>query len=298
MNFLASESARVLRGLAGLLEPARQPTAPAQHQVREFRIDDLAREAGMSVRNVRVYQDRGLLPPPRREGRTGWYNESHLARLDLIGRMLDRGYTFATISELLTAAQYGMRVEEVLDTDRLDTSRPSYTQDATLTLEELREVFGSEQFEQNVQRALKAGLVREESGNRYRIANERLLEAARLLFDAGVPMAEIIDQAGAVRRDLVDIANRFVKLVTDRYLPADGRPVALDEFAVNEIAELVTKARATVHDVVNSLLLDAMEEAIAQGLEDAASRMFAGDDDQVFASGKRGNSNNTEEISC
>ncbi|MGZ6833811.1 MAG: MerR family transcriptional regulator, partial [Mycobacteriaceae bacterium] len=66
----------------------------------EYRIDDLARLAGTTVRNVRVYQDRGLLPGPRKQGRTGWYSESHLARLKLIGRLLDRGYTFATIGEL------------------------------------------------------------------------------------------------------------------------------------------------------------------------------------------------------
>ena len=88
--------------------------------VTEYRIDDLAREAGVSVRNVRVYQDRGLLPPPRKVGRTGWYDESHLARLQMISRMLDRGYTFVTISELLTAAQYGLRVEDVLGTEDPD----------------------------------------------------------------------------------------------------------------------------------------------------------------------------------
>src|SRR3954467_12126134 len=54
----------------------------------------------MTVRNVRVYQDRGLLPPPRRQGRIGLYSDEHLARLRLIGRLLDRGYTFATIGEL------------------------------------------------------------------------------------------------------------------------------------------------------------------------------------------------------
>ena len=85
--------------------------------MKEYRIDDLAQEARVSVRNVRVYQDRGLLPPPRKVGRAGWYNEEHLIRLNLIGRMLDRGYTFATISELLTAAQYGLHVKDVLETD-------------------------------------------------------------------------------------------------------------------------------------------------------------------------------------
>ena len=46
----------------------------------EYRIDDLARAAGTSVRNVRYYQDGGMLPPPRRQGRVALYSEAHLAR--------------------------------------------------------------------------------------------------------------------------------------------------------------------------------------------------------------------------
>ena len=46
----------------------------------DYRIDDLARAAGTTVRNVRAYQERGLLPPPRREGRVALYGDAHLAR--------------------------------------------------------------------------------------------------------------------------------------------------------------------------------------------------------------------------
>jgi hypothetical protein len=54
-------------------------------------IDQLAREAGTTVRNVRAYQERGLLPPPDREGRVGVYGEGHLARLRLIASLAERG---------------------------------------------------------------------------------------------------------------------------------------------------------------------------------------------------------------
>src|SRR5947209_5281538 len=58
---------------------------------RQYRVDDLARAAGTTVRNVRAYQERGLLDPPRREGRVAYFDDSHLARLKLITSMLDRG---------------------------------------------------------------------------------------------------------------------------------------------------------------------------------------------------------------
>lgn len=269
MNFLASESARVLRGLTGFLE-----STPAEKATREYRIDDLAQAAGVSVRNVRVYQDRGLLPPPRREGRTGWYNAAHLARLDLIGRMLDRGYTFATISELLTAAQFGMRVEDVLDPERVGeagglTEEPS----TTLSADELRAFFLDDDFEPNVARAV-AGDLLVRDGDEYRVVSRRLLDAARLLVEAGVPMAEVLDQASAVRRDLVDVADRFVGLIRQRYLPDGTDPaIELDPNTIGEAAELVTKAKAMVRDVVDALLTDALDESITAVLGDVARRL-------------------------
>src|SRR5438309_572599 len=52
-----------------------------ERMASEYRIDELAREAGTTVRNVRAYQDRGLLPPPRRSGRVGLYTDARqLAR--------------------------------------------------------------------------------------------------------------------------------------------------------------------------------------------------------------------------
>ena len=55
-------------------------TKPLHNQDSEYSIDELARVAGTTVRNVRAYQDRGILPPPERRGRNGVYNHTHLAR--------------------------------------------------------------------------------------------------------------------------------------------------------------------------------------------------------------------------
>src|ERR1700753_3738911 len=61
----------------------------------EYRIEDLARLAGTTTRNIRVYRDRGLLPPPLRVGRIALFNDTHLTRLRLITSMLDRGNALA-----------------------------------------------------------------------------------------------------------------------------------------------------------------------------------------------------------
>lgn len=108
----------------------------------EYRINDLAQVSGVSVRNIRVYQDRGLLPAPTIRGRTGWYSDEHLVRLNLISRMLERGYTFATISELLHAAHYGMKVEHVLRASPKQSRFMNLKRAATITITEFRKSLG------------------------------------------------------------------------------------------------------------------------------------------------------------
>ncbi|AYJ51080.1 MerR family transcriptional regulator [Rhodococcus sp. P1Y] len=229
----------------------------------EYRVDDLARRAGVSVRNVRVYQDRGLLPPPRREGRTGWYNEAHLARLELISRMLDRGYTFATISELLSAAQSGLRVEDVLTTDG---EVQQLREIRHLGREELRGLFGPGIADEDLDRGAELGLMAHEGGG-FRIDNPVFLEAAKLLHDAGIPLTRTLDQTEAVRRDLDDVASRFVALITDKFLTDGKDPFDTDATTVGELAELVNSLRPLTHRVVGVLFGEAMERQILLAME-------------------------------
>ncbi|HLI02098.1 MAG TPA: MerR family transcriptional regulator [Acidimicrobiales bacterium] len=91
--------------------PVPPPPPPAGG---EYRIDELAGLAGTAVRNVRAYQDRGLLPPPRRQGRIALYDQAHLTRLRLIGGLLARGYTLTNIAELVAAWEEGRDLREVL----------------------------------------------------------------------------------------------------------------------------------------------------------------------------------------
>ncbi|WP_312864332.1 MerR family transcriptional regulator [Saccharopolyspora phatthalungensis] len=97
-------------------------------RVAEYRIGDLARAAGTTVRNVRVYQDRELLPPPRRQGRMAIYSDAHLVRLRLIIGMLERGYALAQIKEMLAAWESGRSLADVLGV--AEVSGASWAQEA------------------------------------------------------------------------------------------------------------------------------------------------------------------------
>jgi len=67
----------------------------------ELTIERLADASGLSVRNVRAYQQRGLLPPVRRDGRRATYSQEHVARLRLVRALRDQGLTLRTIGALL-----------------------------------------------------------------------------------------------------------------------------------------------------------------------------------------------------
>ncbi|MCP9625392.1 MerR family transcriptional regulator [Nocardia otitidiscaviarum] len=80
----------------------------------EFTIDALARAAHTTVRSVRVYHERGLLPAPQVRGRIGYYRPEHLVRLQTIGQLLRKGMKLTGIKELLDAWDRGEGLDEVL----------------------------------------------------------------------------------------------------------------------------------------------------------------------------------------
>ena len=81
---------------------------------REYRMEELARLAGITVRTLRFYRERKLIPPPRREGRVAWYDDQHLARLRTITALLERGHTLNGIAELAEAFDSGRGVGDLL----------------------------------------------------------------------------------------------------------------------------------------------------------------------------------------
>lgn len=64
-------------------------------------IDQLAERSGVSVRTIRFYAGRGLLPAPRLRGRTGLYGPAHVARLELVCELSALGFTLAAIEAQL-----------------------------------------------------------------------------------------------------------------------------------------------------------------------------------------------------
>jgi len=210
----------------------------------EYRIDELAREAGTTVRNVRAYQDRGLITPPRREGRVGLYSETHLGRLRLIGQLLDRGYTLANIGELTDTLERGHDLGDLLGLGAALTSPWTDETPTSISAEELYRLFGGEADLETLEEAVKLGFV-EVDGERFRVPSPRLLHAGAELFAAGIPLSAIMGIAKQLRRDVDKIASRFVSVAaTHLFDPyGDELPPPEDVPRLAELAKFPPKTR-------------------------------------------------------
>lgn len=70
--------------------------------------------SGVSVRNIRAYRERGLLDPPRRQGRSAYYDDRHLSQLRTVNELLRKGFTSAHIAEFLSSTRQGHDLADIL----------------------------------------------------------------------------------------------------------------------------------------------------------------------------------------
>src|SRR3954454_9034162 len=139
--------------------PAPDEVDPAEVDPAEVDIDELAHRAGTTVRTVRMYQEKGLLPAPHRRGRRAAYGTEHLTRLRLVQRLADRGYSLAAVKDLTDAwdAQHGLA--HVLGLVAAVVERINDQPPRRLTADELTELFPGDDDLSGLARALEMGLL-------------------------------------------------------------------------------------------------------------------------------------------
>ena len=237
-----------------------------------YRIDELARVAGTTVRNVRAYQDRGLLPPPQRQGRVGIYSDAHLARLRLVGQLLERGYTTANIRELLLAWESGQDVGDLLGLEAALGAPWSDDIAVVISPADLAALFGGATPEPgDIERAVELGVVEVVAGG-FLVRRPRVLRAGAELVAAGVPLSAVLELGAQLRRDMDHVAAAFVDLVTTHVFEPLGQPIPAA--AVPRLAEIVRRLRPLAGEAVGSELADAMERRVGEQLRRRLGRML------------------------
>lgn len=234
----------------------------------EWSIDELARRAGTTVRNVRLYQERGLLPPPRRDGRKGWYNEDHLRRLRLVLSMLRRGYPLTAIRELTEAWAARRTLADVLGFEEA-LAEPFVTEaPRRLSPEELAELFPDADLE-SLQRAVELEiLVPDVDG--FVAPSPALVETGAQLVADGVPLAAVLDAAAAIRAATDRLAERFVALFTDHV----WQPF-VDAGMPDDQLPRITATLQRQRPLVSKAVMPALAQAMQRHTDEAAARAAA-----------------------
>ena len=233
----------------------------------EYRIDELARLAATTVRNVRVYQDRGLLAPPRRDGRVGIYTDAHLARLRLIGRLLSRGYTFANIREMLAVWERGGTLAEILDLESAVADPWSDEVPGYVTDEQLGELFGAGNTAENRARAADLGIIQPD-GARYLAPSPRLLSAGAELVAAGMTLPDVLGLAERLRAHVDAVAHDMAATVAGHVVAAHLRDGGLHSEDIAEVAAIVRRLRPLAQVVVDAMLAQSMSRHVQDALGD------------------------------
>lgn len=212
-------------------------------------MEDLAREAGITVRTVRFYRERGLIEPPRREGRIAWYDDHHLARLRTIAALLERGHTLTGIADLAAAFERGRGAGGFAEVLGLDG--PTEETPVRLSPEELADHFEGEVTPENLATALELGYLVVDGDELVHISR-RLLDASSALVREGVPLAEVMAAARQVRAHADALAELFTTTLgrasTTPPDPARLRPLARSVVEAELSMALDRRLRPTAQD--------------------------------------------------
>ncbi|MFG3492534.1 MerR family transcriptional regulator [Streptomyces sp. NPDC094447] len=227
----------------------------------EYRIEDLAHHSGATVRTIRAYQDRGLLPRPERRGRSNVYGDAHLARLRQIADLLDRGYTLASIKELLEAWDTGRGLGGVLGLVAEVHGPWTDEQADRISRAELEARFGGTPDEAAILEAVELGVLEplpDRETEEYLVPSPQELAVAAELYAAGVPLGAITGHLRELRDQVEHIASRFLEFTTEhvfaRYL--EHRPPT--DADAHEAATMVRRLRPLAQQTVDAELARAM----------------------------------------
>lgn len=233
----------------------------------ELTVEQLAYETGMSVRNIRNHQSRGLLPPPEVRARVGYYGPQHVARLRLIQEMQAEGFKLSAIERLI--GEHGADADRFVGLRQAVTAPFATEAPEVYTRPELVERFGTDD-DRLVEKAKKLGLLVDLGQDRYEAPSPALIRAAEEVLAMGIDLPAALAAIEKLSRNAQSSARTFVHLfVEEVWRPFDeaGRP----EEGWDEIIAAIGRLRPLAFDALNAtfrLTLTAeIEKAFGEVLE-------------------------------
>lgn len=255
-----------------LKEAGETPASQDGASSHELTIEQLAAETGMSVRNIRSHQARGLLAPPEVRSRVGYYGPEHVAALRLIRSLQDEGFNLNGIKRLLEDTHGN--VERLL---RVRQSLSAPLRDApaeTHTAVELGVRFRLDQAEgrELLAKAIKLGVLIPVGGDAYEAPNPSLLAVGDEAVRSGIPLRAALAVIEEIQRHCDAASRSFVKL----FLREVWKPFAKADMPVErwpEIEDAVERLRPAASEALLTIFQQGLSAQIEGALSDITHRL-------------------------
>ena len=243
----------------------------------EYRLDDLARISGVSARNIRAYRERGLLDPPRRVGRSAYYDDYHLSQLKTINQLLRRGFNSAHIAEFFARMREGADLADILGIQQAILG-PRIAEDREEPEEAAgKSVRGIDPDGVEARRLIDCGLAELADGEV--VLNDKTMAA--IVARAPEPstyMRVILRIFDATRESIDTLAADFVHALEELYTAQFGGAHVPNLEETAELSRIVLDYRDLGNRVVAVRLGEAMREQLVTAVsEDTAGILLSGD---------------------
>jgi DNA-binding transcriptional MerR regulator len=232
-------------------------------------IGELARRTGMTVRNIRAHQTRGLLPPPEVQGRTGYYNRDHVARIELTREMQAEGLNLEAIRRVL---DHTGNSQEIVDFARAVRAPFEDETPEIFDAAELAAAWQVDKVEPKLlERAEKLGILRELPDGKIEAISPRLQQAGAEMVQLGVSPEAGLALAQKLHEHAEGAAHAYVDLfVKEIWEPFDraGRP----EEDWPKVREALDRLRPLASDALLAMFQLTMGEATEKAAERTLQR--------------------------
>jgi len=234
-----------------------------------FSIEELSRRTGITVRSLRSYQSRRLLPPPDVRGRTGYYDERHAARIELIKDLQSEGFKLDSIARMLDEGgrsdadllRFSRSVRTMFDSpDRAITSSADLM--ARFRIEDVDSAPGL------LTRAERLGLLRQVGEDSFEELSPRLISAGEHAVQSlGLDLDEALQVVSQLRKHAEGVGRLYLDLYVKRvwapFVEAGQPP---DQWP------MVQDALADIRSLAEEALLGAFEVVMAEQVDETFGR--------------------------
>jgi DNA-binding transcriptional MerR regulator len=228
-------------------------------------IGELARRTGMTIRNIRAHQTRGLLPPPEVHGRTGYYGEAHVARIELTREMQAEGLNLEAIRRVLEST--GGSSQEIVDFARAVRAPFEDETPEIFDAEELAAAWKVDRIDPRlIRHSEKLGVLRELPDGKIEAISPRLHRAGKELIDLGVSPKAGLATADKLHQHAEGAARAYVDLfIEEIWEPFDkaGRP----EEDWPKVREALDRMRPLASDALLAMFQITMGESTEKAAE-------------------------------